>query len=387
MFVDFHDEVENEIFSGDEDNAALAEIKSLGPRRLQAKKQQAKDYNELMGLVQHLHKFDWLDGSHFSQKLTGCKGYVEGFVVILFQAKFFTAPVIWFMICGNYFPRNLFANKNPKEAIHQRLEKLKSFMPDVPERITKNDLKNEIINKNNTNEHETIFLDNFHNDIKAYSSSNLSNDYLKRTMSARAVNSTARPAYTSDDDEWLAKTRYFIFESYQNLQGNKTIDMEIENQDPDINLLAKMDIQNLIDLYEKELYESNISNEKVLEDLEKKVLEGVETEEIVNRQKYDTGNSLLDLKVDFPEDENFIGLLEKKQNEMKEIEKKACLENGKQTIGGKSACGSKFKPKILVDDMVCFVCNDGDYTDDDLIVFCSVSILGVIEADFIIIEV
>ncbi len=276
------------------------------------------------------------------------------------------------MICGNYFPRNLFANKNPKEAIHQRLEKLKAFMPDIPERITKNDLKNEIINKNNTNEHETIFLDNFHNDIKAYSSANISSDYLRRTMSARAVNSLARPTYTSDDDEWLAKTRHFIVESYQSLQGNKPIDMEIEkSQEPDVNLLAKMDIQNLIDLYEKELYQSNISNEKVLEDLEKKVLAGVDSEEIVNRQKYDAGNSLLDLKVDFPEDENYIGLLERKQNETKELEKKACLESGKGAVGGKSA-NSKFKPKILVDDMVCFVCNDGDYTDDDLIVFCSV---------------
>ncbi len=71
--VDFHDEVKSEIFSEDGDNAVLAGIKSLGPRKFQAKKQQIKDYNELVGLLQHLHKFDWLDGSHFSQKLTGCK--------------------------------------------------------------------------------------------------------------------------------------------------------------------------------------------------------------------------------------------------------------------------------------------------------------------------
>lgn len=276
------------------------------------------------------------------------------------------------MICAKFFPRAAFAHKNPKEFFCQRIDKVKSFIPDITERLTKLDIKNEIIQKNSLTENELIFIDSIRKAIKATSSAYTTNDYLKKTMSSRTIKSTPKALYNYEDDEWVMQTRRYLYDGFQNLkEANAFEGVELElpkNSD----LMSKIDLQDLITLYEKDLYESALDNEKLLESLEQNVVQTLEEEERFNSLKIDPDSGIVDLKVDFPEDEQFISMLEKKLFESKDLAKVSLPES---TIG-KSAGNKrayKFKPKII-DDMVCYVCNDGDYTDDDLIVFCSVNI-------------
>lgn len=275
------------------------------------------------------------------------------------------------MICAKFFQRAAFAHKNPKEFCIQRIDKVKTFIPDIPERITKSDIKNEIIQKSSLTENESIFINNLRKAIKTTSTAYTTNDYLKKTMSSRTIKSVPKAMYNSEDDEWIMETRHYLYDRFNFFKETNAFE-GIELEFPkNLDIMTKIDLQDLITLYEKDLYESALDNEKLLESLEKNVITTLEEEERFNSLKIDPNSSIVDLMVNFPEDEQYIGLLEKKLNESKDPTKISMPEStiGK-SAGNKRA--SQFQPKLLIDDMVCYVCNDGDYTDDDLIVFCSV---------------
>ena len=278
------------------------------------------------------------------------------------------------MICANYFPRNFFAKKNFQESVHKQLEKIKTFAPEIIERVTKEDLKTEIKITNDLTPSEKLCLERIRKSISvSLDSSRTSN---KRNKSDESnINSLTKTTYTSEDDEWIIKTRHFIYNCYTQCQtpnGNMEIETDsIENP----NFLSKIELQDLIKLYEKDLSEANNYNNSMLEDFEQKIIQGLSEEAPIHKLKHDFDNCLVDLKLNFPEDEQFLAYLEKKQNEGRDLLKTVNTASTGLT-GGKSACNnpsSKHKEKILIDDMVCYVCNDGDYTDEDLIVFCSVS--------------
>jgi len=292
-----------------------------------------------------------------------------------------TANVIWFMINANYFPRNAFTRRNFEDCVHKNLDKIKSFVPEVTERITKDDLKTEIKLENQDNS-ENLYLEKLKKSIQGVpetltrTSSSRNAENKKNKIEENSISSNSKQTYTSEDDEWLMKTRNFIYNCYTQCEtpNNGTMEIEAESiENP--SLLSKIDLQDLIKLYEKDLVEVNKDTNAMLGEFEKKVVESLNEEMPLNKLKHDYGNCLVDLKLNFPEDELFLAYLEKKQNEGRDLKSASTVNPG--LTGGKSACNnpsSKHKERILIDDMVCYVCNDGDYTDEDLIVFCSVRI-------------
>lgn len=85
--------------------------------------------------------------------------------------------------------------------------------------------------------------------------------------------------------------------------------------------------------------------------------------------KENPNNILNDLEVVKKEEEDFLNYLENKQQDLFFFED----ENQKETELNLDTIDFPAKTrKILKDDIVCQVCNDGDYSEDNLIVFCAV---------------
>lgn len=292
---------------------------------------------------------------------------------------------MWFLICANYYPRHVFAHKNYKELVHQKFEYLKSFALEVPQRVSKDALKMETIERRNPTDMENILISSFSKAIKYSLDTYKSNDYLKKVVSARSVNTIELQAYTPQDDEWVMEIRRYIFDNYSSLQEQSFLRTGGYEVFENLDVLSKIDLQDLITLYEKEYYEVLVDNEKMLKDLEKSIFKSLGEEESLNRIHVDLTDSLADLRINFPENMAFIDLLERKKNEYKEMTRKITLENlqkeiaaannnqGHKTTGRKSV--NKAKPEATNEDFICQICNGEDYTDDDLIVFCSVSAL------------
>ena len=289
-------------------------------------------------------------------------------------AKLLTPTVIWFIILSSYFPRSGFAHKNNKEFIHGRFEKLKNYMPDVPQRISKLTIKNEVIEKPAQTEAETIFHANFSKSIKYWVESFRNNDYVKKIMSPRVINTVSKNNYTLDDDIWLMEIRRFLFDNYKRLEEMGSLQAENVDIVNNPGILSKLDLQDAIQLFEKELYDVITENEKRLNALETRIFEALEQEDMINKLNFDPSDCIADLRLRFPEDDAFIIQLEKKQNEIKDYTRAVSIDPNAAQSKGKSTNQTGMKqPHVYVEDMACQICNDGDYTDDDLIVFCSVS--------------
>jgi len=289
-----------------------------------------------------------------------------------FLAKTFTPNVVWFMICASFFPKHFFAKEKPSEFLQQRIERIKSLSIDIVERVTKHDLKAEIKPRKNLLEFETRFLEGFQKSIK--DGSNMSNEYLRKIIGSNVISSQPKLSYGLEDDEWILKTRNFVYQSYKDFQKKTSMEIEI-NKNPNINLFSKIELQDLVFLYEKSLCNTVLDNGVRIKELEERMSRIIENEDSCHQLVYDFNSSIVDMRVNFPEDEDFIHLLEKKQHEGKDLLKQASKGN-MRFAGTKSPYKghvSKSQKKVVVDDIMCFVCNEGDYTDDDLIVFCSVS--------------
>lgn len=282
------------------------------------------------------------------------------------------------MNCTNYFPRNAFAHKNNKEFIHQRMHKLKNFLPDITQRLTKVDLQSEVIQKQTLNEFESLLLNSVSKATKYSLDSVKSNSYVEKILSFRTVNPIHQPDYTAADDEWIMETRRCIYDNYLRLQEQNFLKIGDYDFFSNPSLLSKVDLQDVITFYEKDLYELLTDNEKQLGELEKKTMECLGREDIIHKTNYDAYDSLVDLRIRFGEEDAFINMLEKMQNDEKEggVEKPVETHAAKG-LGGKSSASYisiKTKPRVNMEESICHICNDEDYTDEDLIVFCSVSI-------------
>jgi len=327
---------------------------SPNPKKKYNRKATHSKYNELVSFIDCLSKFNW------------SKNYVSGQKIS--AAKYYTPNVYWFLINAEYFPRNTFAHKNNKDSIHNRLYRLKGFTPDIPQRLTRLDLKSEVIHvKPVVEASEHMHLSSFSKAIRHSTETIRANNLA----ASRTINHVHRPNYTMEDDEWMIEMRRFIYENYTALHENN--DSKPENFD----LLSKIDLQDLILLYEKDLYGIASHNEKEIDAIETKISDLIQQEEPLRKLNHDLQDSLVDFKMKFPEEEAFISYLEKKQNEAKETAKPAqpMPNESHASKGGKKGPGSmsrKTNVKVKLEDAICQICNDADYSDDDLIVFCAV---------------
>ena len=290
------------------------------------------------------------------------------------------------MICANYYPRHAFAHKNSKDFLHQKLEALKNYSLDVKQRLGRDHIKDPLP-KTNFNEFETILANSFSKSIKYSLDAHRNNEQSKKALSSRQVNTIETAEYTPDDDQWIMNIRRHIYDNYNKLQESGYLQTGGYDIYDNLNVLSKIEVPDLVALYEQEYCELLTENEVTLKQLEKTVFNSLSEEEGINRLYFDQNDSLADLRINFPENIAFIDLLEKKKNEYKDVNKKAMPE-GKEDIsndqGRKTTARNysvKAKPEVVLEDSVCQVCNGEDYNDDDLIVFCSV--INLFKSEFI----
>jgi len=336
------------------------------PKRKYTRKATHNKYTELVSFLDSLSKFNWY------------KNYVSGQKIS--AAKYLNPNVYWFIINAEYFPRNTFAHKNNKESVHNRLYRIKGFTPDITQRLTRMDLKADFIHTKPIEASEQTLLTSFSKAIKHSTESFRSNNYAEKIATSRNINITHKPTYNIEDDEWMIQMRRYIHENYTQLQDSQ------QQSDVNFDLLSKIDLQDLLLLYEKDLSSIALQNEKEIDELETKISDLIEQEEPLKKLSHDLQDSLVDFKMKFPEEEAFITYLEKKQNEAKETGKTSQLEQDEPSAHktaaktGKKASSSmsiKANAKVKLEDAICQICNDADYSDDDLIVFCAKCNIGV----------
>ena len=168
-----------------------------------------------------------------------------------------------------------------------------------------------------------------------------------------------QPSYTMQDDEWLLQMRIMINEYSQST-------LQIDCRDSQ-SIFKKLDISDMLTLIEKEVSQQNEKNEERWSNLKRTVKSTIGKEEIFLSANQNLDEVLIDLKSKIQEEDNYLYFLERKQIECKEFPRSL-----KPPAQEKNGGFSEKRPKASGEDVVCQVCNDGDYTEEDLIVFCSV---------------
>ena len=164
--------------------------------------------------------------------------------------------------------------------------------------------------------------------------------------------------YKSADDEWILEVRQSVCEFAQSKLGQDLTEQ--------LNVVKKVDLNDLIQLQEEKLSYISLENEQRLAKLKEYVMGTSEQEKWALKCCLPPEDPLVDLKLRLIEEESFLSLLEKKQIESKDV-------YVRQVDSSTTGTGSTIKPKVSNDDLLCFVCNDRDYSDNDLIVYCAVS--------------
>jgi len=346
------------------------------PKKKYAKTPIFKTYNELVQTLLDMEKFDWIEACGINTKAQ--------------LLKQMSPHALWFMICANYFPKHAFTHKNNKENVHHKLEGLKSYSFEVPQRLPKDCIKNDNIEPHVPTESDNAFLASLSKGVKQLLDAYKSADYNKKVVTSRAANTYEIPEYTAKDAEWTIETKRYILDNFQNLQEQGFIDEYGQHGMQNPGLLSKIDLQDLMTLYEKDYYDLAVENEITLKELEKEVGKQMIDEEYINKLHFDNTDSLADLRLKFPENTVFISLLEKKKNEIKDVNgqpvgegrtggeqaRKSSKSSKSVNVSSKSTktvtrAGINNETEAAVEDSVCQVCNGEDYNDDDLIVFCA----------------
>jgi hypothetical protein len=251
------------------------------------------------------------------------------------------ASAFWFYVCSMYFPfcQNEFLTENKSEFIPETFNK-------ILERI--------ILNKKNLRKKSyvnTKYL--FLNDIKTF----LEEEPIKRELVK--LNQAEENSYTNDVENKLNSNEVISYLN-SNEQKNTTVSKQC------------ISIDSFIDKMETCLTLLNNRNNSLFKTLTKNLKENEGKFSLTNGKKfdYDPEDVLIDLKYANTHSKKFQNYLIKNHEDKSYISSNSS-ENGKKSNG---CILSRLEEEELnnnPDDIVCVICNDGDYEDDDLIVYCS----------------
>ena len=276
------------------------------------------------------------------------------------------------MICKDYFPHGSFIKYDIDEIVQIQKDKIKSLPFVVPQRINKVTLKTETIFKAELMEMQ---LNEFNKLIKSLRHDlDQKNKKEIETMTLNERKFTITPHNNIfEDDIWILSNRISLLDFFREQYTDKQKEENLPKvaQDDLIDYVSKIDLHDMISLYESELYNTIMKNENYFSNLKSKIKNEIEIEkQLINQNQLDINDVLIDLKIKLQEDEQFLNMLEKRQSELKEQTK---IQVGKEPAQHNN--GLKIKPRVILEDMVCQICNDGDYAEDDLIVFCAVKLI------------
>ena len=264
----------------------------------------------------------------------------------------------WYLISALHFSRVEGSNYGPKELFDKAVKQLNSISLTQPVRVLQPFVKSsELEAIVPLNESQKKEFDQLVSAIRKASSQKSETKMVP--LSSRRTESKTKEQYTSEDDEWILSIRQAV----QDFTSTHTTPINLEDN---LNVIQKLSLDDIVSVYEAELNSVCHTNRKNLENLETKLLTQVKEEQWRTEFSLPSDDILFDLKLNIPYEEQFMEYLERKQLEGKDL-----LKPGEPI----RAPGTKYKPRIALEDMVCHVCNDGDYTDDDLIVFCAVILI------------
>ena len=253
------------------------------------------------------------------------------------------------------------------EILETQRDKIKSLPLVVPQRLNKAILKMETIIKPQLNETKIHKLSSVIKFLKCHLDQTDRDAIETITLNDRKFTTYIQNNYTAEDDLWILSNKISLLNFFEEQYIEKQKE-GIAPKEELIDYVSKIDLHDMISFYENELYDTMIKNDTHWNNIKSKMKNEIEKENLlIKHNQLDINDILIDLRLKLQEDDQFLNMLEKRQSELKEQTK---IQAGKEPTQYNS--GLKVKPRVILEDMVCQICNDGDYAEDDLIVFCSV---------------
>lgn len=349
-----------------------------------------KKYTEMVLSLEYLKQFEWWDGTLNKHM----------------PIKFMTSTSYWFLVCAQYFPRNAYAGKTPGDILEENFRKLNQIPLDVILKLDRKSLKklgpieepgpysSLPLNRQLQNEVSGRYSEYLRSKTTA------GNDKSQNNIQPEC-NMFYKQEYSILEDEYLIEMRKFLLDVGQN-KLNVKVDDQASLLRAVASAGAQNNLENIINVLQTELNEVACSNyDKKLSLLanmrrdlgsEQLFLNAMESTSLSDQE-----NILCDLQSLTDAEKEYLSMLENNQSEPLPIKKGNSLagdtpvervnpeelpdqaprddkpdgedNNGANNTGG--GLGLRRRGVNVVEDFVCQICNDGDYTDDDLIVFCA----------------
>lgn len=338
------------------------------------------------------------------------------------------------MVCSNYFP--VISDLKKEELTHSTLTNLINLDFPIFSRIGKQNFKTH--NKAENDEKKGIVFPLMQKMTKGFQEIIQNKGCFELSPNDDLYFSNKplpyKTSYTKDDDDFLIETNKFAIEKFELLLSDPE-EPEVSNYEK-VMAFKQIPIEYYIEMLKVEENELKESNEKKLKELMEKFQKEEKNPFLLDRQQFDSDNILKDLEFLTFMESDFLNYLESKQQQDLALYNLEIYEENKNLIPidgvfQKSEDSQKLSeitanpneeklsdttkqhesnspedviknpnphgkvqhnksnfsvsmvpskkpsklPKLLKDDIVCQVCNDGDYSEDNMIVFCSVMII------------
>ncbi|EAS03088.2 PHD zinc finger protein (macronuclear) [Tetrahymena thermophila SB210] len=192
------------------------------------------------------------------------------------------------------------------------------------------------------------------------------------------LNYINKHAYTFEDEVYIIQNRLFLLETLNYFQI-----MEESSNEEKLIQLKNIELEKIINLLIIRYQQQYEQNNKEFENLKLRIKEDFEQERRINDvQSLDFNDILIDLNTMNPIEKEYIKFLESKQQldysqsiQIMQQQQNILGDLPDQAIVGQQSLKSQGSTKqVLIkhsEETRCQVCNECDYADNDLIVFCS----------------
>ncbi|KAL4445656.1 hypothetical protein ABPG74_006207 [Tetrahymena malaccensis] len=196
------------------------------------------------------------------------------------------------------------------------------------------------------------------------------------------LNYINKHAYTFEDEIYIIQNRFFLLDTLNYFKI-----MEESSNEEKLTQLKNVELEKIINLLIIHYQQQYEQNNKEFEDLKLRIKEDFEQERRINDvQSLDFNDILIDLNTMNPIEKEYIKFLESKQQldysqsiQIMQQQQNILGDLQDSSIIGQQSLKSQGSTKQVQikhsEETRCQVCNECDYADNDLIVFCSVIIL------------
>ncbi len=269
------------------------------------------------------------------------------------------------MICANYFPIEALRSSDGKKFVQETFDKLKDVHLESIQRFSSTpslDLK-----QSQEDLLEAELLSTLSQAIKT-STQNID----LQEFNEQEILESRIPKQTEceEDDEWVAETKRFVSDNTKKLEEEGLLPSTAAQN---FNLISKLNLNDLISLYEVDLHNQALENKQRQQSLEELFTQGLNDGNMLRLIEFNPEDAICDISIAYPEDEKFVSLIERRQNDNNRPTHKAGEKRMPTQEGGKTLQSNR-REILQPEDSFCQICNDGESYEDNQIVFCAVII-------------